>query len=46
MGSVFADLTEDQKYLKVKFQKVPKRKTWICPVLAAIYMAFTLHQVL
>ena len=25
-----------------KFQKVPKSKTWICHVLAAIYIAFTL----
>lgn len=47
----------DQKYSRKKkkrkkhiymyvFQNFPKSKTWICPKLAPIYRAFTLHRVL
>ena len=31
------------KNIPKKFQKVPKRKTWICHVLAAISMTFSLY---
>ena len=31
------------KIIGKKFPKVPKRKTWICPLLTAIYISFTLY---
>ena len=36
--------TKADKYLGKEFQKVPKSQTWICCILASIYIEFVLYS--